>query len=181
MLRLQSLTPKLNALKIGETVSLRPKAKGAFVLDEKAQTHVMISTVTGVAPFVSMVRHYLAGHYSQTFLKPLYVFQGASYLDEFGYLEELTAAQKSGKVVYIPTISRPKEAKNASWKGQTGRVNLIIDDYFKKLSITPESTSIYLCGNQNMIDALANKKPSSDKPLGKLVEKGFTVKEEVYF
>lgn len=177
----KSLTPLLSEMKIGETVSIRPKAKGIFVLDPQYETHIMISTVTGVAPFVSMVRYYLAGHYNKNFNKPFYLFQGASYWDEFGYEEELKEAEESGKVVYIPTISRPKDAKNSTWKGQTGRVNLIVEEYFKKFGIESKESIVYLCGNQAMIDALGNKKPSPEKPIGSLVEKGFQVKEEVYF
>ncbi len=177
----KSLTPMLAELKEGDKVSIRPKAKGAFVIDEKVDTHVMISTVTGVAPFVSMARYYLAGKYSRTFSKPFYIFQGASYWDEFGYEKELEEAHKTGKVVYVPTVSRPTEEKNKNWKGQTGRVNLILEEYFKKFNITPQNTVIYLCGNQAMIDDLGNKKPTPEKPIGKLVAQGFTCKEEVYF
>ena len=43
------LTPKMFALKIGEKMSVRPRAKGIFVQDKKAHHHFMISTVTGVA------------------------------------------------------------------------------------------------------------------------------------
>lgn len=177
----KSLTPMLSELKIGETVSIRPKAKGAFVLDEAIQTQVMISTVTGIAPFISQIRHYFAGHYSKTFSKPFYLLQGASYEDEFGYLEEMKEAEKTGKVVYIPTVSRPKEEKNKNWKGQTGRVNLIVEEVLEKFGILAQESVVYLCGNQAMIDDLGNRKPTPEKPLGKLIEKRFRVKEEVYF
>lgn len=178
----KSLTPKLHSLKIGDTVSLRPKAKGRFVLNVAMQTHVMIATVTGIAPFISMIRAYLHGYYHQIFERPFYVFQGSSYVDEFGYYEELCEATKTGKLVYIPTISRPNEARNAEWQGTKGRVNLILDEYFKKFNIVAdEKTMVYLCGNKGMIENLGNKRETPQKPLGTLIKAGFKVKEEIFF
>src|SRR5512134_3839858 len=48
------LTPLLHVLKVGDQVTLRPRAKGVFVLHPEFRNHVMVSTVTGVAPFISM-------------------------------------------------------------------------------------------------------------------------------
>ena len=41
------LTPLLHALKVGDTVTLRPRAKGVFLLRPEFRNHVMVSTVTG--------------------------------------------------------------------------------------------------------------------------------------
>ena len=48
------LTPKMWALKIGDKMSVRQRAKGIFVQDKTMHHHFMLSTVTGVAPTVSM-------------------------------------------------------------------------------------------------------------------------------
>ncbi|MBI3017050.1 MAG: hypothetical protein HYY62_03515 [Deltaproteobacteria bacterium] len=166
----KSLSPKLYDLSVGDTVSLRPNAKGMFLLEEKYPTQVMISTTTCIAPYISMVRAYLAGYYKTTFTKPIYLFHGVSYQDEFGYLEELKAAEKTGKIMYVPTVSRDTEARNTSWKGQIGRVNIILNDYFKKLNILPQESLLYLCGNKKMIEELR-----------KLNQVGFKIKEEIFF
>jgi len=176
-----SLTPRLWKLKIGQTVSLRPRAKGVFLLDEKRENHVMIATVTGIAPFISMLRsHLLTGYYRRGFRKIL-VLQGASYLNEFGYESELRQMAFGGKISYLPTISRPNEMLNAAWNGAQGRVNLIAENCMARHGIKPEETTVYLCGNEKMIEDLGNKKPAPDKPLGKLIAAGFRVKEEIYF
>src|SRR6266446_5313665 len=51
------LTPKLWTLRVGDAVSLRPRPKGVFTLEEKFPVHLTVATVTGIAPFVSMLRH----------------------------------------------------------------------------------------------------------------------------
>lgn len=185
--RPDSLTPKLWQLKVGDKVEIFPTAKGSFLLDENYNAHIMISTVTGIAPFISMIRSTdpAVKYYQKYSLGPLgfAVFQGASYIDEFGYFEELSFLAEHSLLIYIPTISRPNEEKNSGWSGATGRVN----DFFIRELEEPQSllekdkTIVYLCGNEKMIDHLGNKKATPEKPLGKLVEKGFKVKQEVYF
>ena len=44
------LTPLLHALRVGDTVTLRPRAKGVFLLRPEFRNHVMVATVTGVCP-----------------------------------------------------------------------------------------------------------------------------------
>ena len=43
------LTPKMWRLKVGDTMSIRPRAKGVFTFKENFHHHLMLSTVTGVA------------------------------------------------------------------------------------------------------------------------------------
>lgn len=178
----KSLTPKLWELQRGDTLMMRSKAKGIFFLEEEYQTHVMVATVAGIAPFMSMLRAYRNGYYKKPNYHPrFYVFHGASHCDEFGYRNELISFQNDGLIIHVPAVSRPGEKRNGEWQGARGRVNLILEEYFAGLGILPEATMVYLCGNQGMIDDLGNTKPTSKKPLGKLVVKGFQVKEEVFF
>jgi ferredoxin--NADP+ reductase len=52
------LTPELFKLKEGDTLLCRKIAKGRFTLDLRSgrTNHLLVSTVTGIAPFVSYVR-----------------------------------------------------------------------------------------------------------------------------
>ncbi|HMJ24068.1 MAG TPA: FAD-binding oxidoreductase, partial [Terriglobales bacterium] len=52
------LTPHLYKLQVGDEMLMRKVPKGRFTLDTKSgrTNHLLISTVTGVAPFVSYVR-----------------------------------------------------------------------------------------------------------------------------
>ena len=52
------LTPNLYPLQVGDELLMRKAAKGLFTLDTKSgrTNHLLVCTVTGVAPFVSYVR-----------------------------------------------------------------------------------------------------------------------------
>ena len=114
------LTPKIWEMRVGDEMSIRPRAKGLFTMDLRVHHHFMAATVTGVAPFVSMIREYLhrggRGH-------KFYVLLGASYRDELTYDEELSrlAAEHPDTVMFVPMVSRPKEERNAGWKGTPTR------------------------------------------------------------
>ena len=146
------LTPRMWRMELGDTMSIRPRAKGIFLMDPSATQHLMLGTVTGVAPFVSMVRDHLhhgrAGHH-------FYILEGASYLDEFVYDCELSglAAAHPDVVTFVPAVSRPAEARNAAWQGETGRLNNIVAKYVEKFPLNRDDTLIYGCGHPGMIEA----------------------------
>ena len=164
------LTPKLWELGIGDRVTIRPRAKGIFTFKPAHLNHLMLSTVTGVVPYVSIIREYLhksgSGHH-------MYVLQGASYSDEFVYDEELRgyAEKHPDTVAYVPTVSRPAEERNARWEGESGRVNLIVDRYVEKFHLSPENTLVYACGHPGMIEDVKEQ----------MVPKGFEVEEERFW
>lgn len=143
------MSKHLRTLKAGDSVSLMAP-KGSFLLDERCSHHLMIATVTGINPFISMLRadaH--QGRREQRFT----VLQGASYQDEFGYQDELTdlAAANPQTLTYIPTVSRPDEARNAGWTGTRGRVGTTAAPYLDQAARQRPSTAVYACGNPEMI------------------------------
>lgn len=149
-----ALSPKLYELQTGDRVFMRKKAKGIFTVDVKSghTQHFLISTVTGIAPYISMVRTLVKdlkeGRLPQPFR--LVVLQGVSRSDEFGYDRELQAVAKEHSwLTYIPTISRPWE--DPLWQGERGRVDDLVRKYADNLGLTPETTTAYLCGNPGMI------------------------------
>ena len=164
------LTPLIWELKVGDTMSIRPRAKGIFTMDERCHHHLMVATVTGIAPFISTLRSYIhrggEGH-------KFHVLQGASYQGEFTYLDEMEelAAKYPESIIYVPTISRPDEEPNADWTGVKGRVNSIVEEYVQNHGLDPEDTLVYACGHPGMIEDVKDK----------LDPKGFKVKEERYW
>src|SRR6185295_16901872 len=120
----------------GDTVTMRPRAKGVFLLKPEFRHHVMIATVTGVAPFVSIVRHWAeAPDAAHSF----YVLEGASYADEFGYDAELAKlAGEHPNVRFVASCSRPADPRNSAWRGETGRVNTIVERYVRSWALPPE-------------------------------------------
>jgi ferredoxin--NADP+ reductase len=149
-----ALSPKLYELQIGESVLMRKKAKGIFNLDARSghRKHYLISTVTGIAPYVSMVRTLARDLTAGRVTEPdrLVILQGAARSDEFAYdAELLEAAGNFNWVTYVPTISRPWE--DPAWPGERGRVDDLLRKYSDSLELRPGETTAYLCGNPGMI------------------------------
>jgi NAD(P)H-flavin reductase len=163
------LTPLLHRLAVGATVTLRPRAKGVFLFRPEFRNHVMVSTVTGVAPFISMLRYSLESPAKDW---RMYVLEGASFLDEFGYDDELRAmAARHASVRFVPTCSRPDDPRNAGWKGQVGRVHTIVEHYVREWDLAPDETCIYACGHPGMIEDLRSRYTGT----------GFTFEEERFW
>jgi ferredoxin-NADP reductase len=147
--------------------------KGKFLLEpEDERTHLFISTGTGIAPFIAMMRESLAdGAPRRTVL-----LHGCSYADELGYADLLRRWEADGTypVTYVPTVSRPHDARNAEWNGRTGRVEAIVDSVRNELELEPERTVVYICGNPEMIVNVEELLVSSGFP-------EFHVKKELYW
>ncbi|MCH8870579.1 MAG: ferredoxin--NADP reductase [Chloroflexi bacterium] len=164
------LTPLLYELKPGDTVSIRPRAKGIFTFKPEFKNQLLVATVTGVVPYMSYIRDYLkslhSGHH-------FYVLEGASYHDEFGYDDELKryAAEYPDVVTFIPTVSRPDEPRNSGWEGETGRVNAVVEKYIEKFGLKPEDTLVYACGHPGMIEDVK----------AQVTAKGFAFEEERFW
>ncbi len=148
------LTPVLHKMPVGETLMMRREAKGRFTFDNTSghTHHFLVATVTGVAPFVSMVRT-LAHEASEG--RPcnyqLVVLHAASRSWEFAYREELESlARESSWLKYVSTISRPWE--DPSWKGEVGRIEDVLRKYLDSCGLEPSNTTAYLCGQPQMIE-----------------------------
>ena len=172
------LTPALHALQVGDEITIRKAAKGRFTLAPDAathQNHLLLGTVTGVAPFVSYIRTLAAeGRQSKSpDGRRLFLLEGASRSSEFGYIDELKRiASEVPWLKYVPTVSRPWE--DPGWSGEVGRVDDLIREYAHLWGLTPETTSVYACGHPKMIE----------NATGILSRAGWhkdSVKSEVYF
>ena len=152
------LTPLMWRLQPGDAMSIRPRAKGIFTMDQKVHHHFMLSTVTGVSPSVSMVRDYLHGHGEG---HSFYILLGASYFDEFTYDTEFAdlAVKHPHSVKFVPTVSRPDDTRNAGWEGQRGRVNAIAEEYLERFNLPKDDTLVYACGHPGMIEEMKAKLP----------------------
>lgn len=146
-----ALTERLYELSPGDSLFVRRAAKGRFTFDDQSgrPKHLMVATVTGVAPFVSMVRTLRT-----TSTRPppeVFLLQGASRSWELGYDRELSALQEETDWFhYLPTVSRPHE--DPDWKGESGRVHESIDRALARFLCDPAQTTAYLCGHPGMIE-----------------------------
>ncbi len=151
------LTPSLFQLKSGGALLCRKVAKGRFLIDLRSgrTNHLLLSTVTGVAPFVSYVRTVYRDWNSGTSPMPgkhrFFCLQGASRSFEFGYREELERyGSEAPWFTYVPTVSRPWDEPH--WSGETGRVEDLLRKYTEAWRQRPNETTAYLCGHPKMIE-----------------------------
>ena len=113
----------------------------------------MACTVTGIAPFLSMIRAHRAATLAGETVPDhrFLVIHGASRSVEFGpYREELEALSEEDWVEAVATVSRPWE--DAEWPGEVGRVEDVLRKHFDRLGWTGDEAAGYACGNPNMIE-----------------------------
>jgi len=149
-----ALTPRLFALSPGDRLWVSPKNRGLFTLEEvpKDKNVVMISTGTGLAPYMSMLRTQLACDRERRFA----VLHGARHSWDLGYRSELmTLDRLCGNFTYAATVSRPDEEAGL-WRGPVGYVqDLWTSRWLEETAgFTPsaEHTHVFLCGNPSMIE-----------------------------
>jgi ferredoxin--NADP+ reductase len=167
-----TFTPILWDLPVGHRMRMIGP-KGKFLLEpDDDRTHLFISSGTGNAPFVSMMRDTLAAGRPR---RAIYL-NGVSHARDLGYRDTVERWAGSGEypVTFIPTVSRPDDPMNADWTGRTGRVESIVAPIVGELGLDPGDTVAYLCGNPDMIQSAEVT----------LLELGFpepAVKKELYW
>ncbi len=149
------LTPLLHRLSVGDTLSIRKTAKGRFLheLADEPADHLLLSTVTGIAPFLSLARTLARGWAEGKFTgdRRLFLIQGASRSSEFGYRDEIEQlARDLPWLTYVPTVSRPWD--DPDWTGETGRVDDVIRKYVDQWCLDPARAVAHLCGHPSMIE-----------------------------
>jgi len=149
-------TPPLYDLQLGDEVLLRKVAKGRFTLDFTRPghtNHLLLGTVTGIAPFMSYART-LYKEWKEGRFKgehKLFLLNGASRSWEFGYRDELEElATKVPWLTCLFTVSRHWE--DDDWKGEVGRVDELIRKYADAWSCNAQNSVAYLCGHPEMVE-----------------------------
>src|SRR5207253_6352132 len=95
------------------------------LLPDDDRTHIFISSGTGNAPFLAMMKSLLrAGR-----PRPAVFLNGCSYVADIGYRSLLEEWQASGEypVTYVPTVSRPEDPMKAAWPGRPAPAGPIWD------------------------------------------------------
>ena len=148
------LTHTLWTMPIGARLHVGDKIAGRFTLERTVtagdtRVKVLVGAGTGLAPFVSMVRH--AERVGDGVgLSRLAVLHGVSHPHELAYRDELTDAVARFGLRYHPTVSR--NAEHPEWTGLTGRVESLLEDgRLDSLDLRPELAMVYVCGFRNTI------------------------------
>jgi ferredoxin--NADP+ reductase len=147
-------TPQLWKLGLGASILIRRRAVGRFTLDSSSDRHLMLATVTGVAPFISMLRTRRFDHERGVSTREQFlIIHGASCSAELGpYRNELEQLSAEGWLKYVPTISRPWEEPN--WVGEIGRVEDIVRKHADQLGFSGVNSVAYTCGHPQMVETV---------------------------
>lgn len=144
-----TFTPLLFELPIGHRMRMiGPKGRFTLLPDDD-RTHIFISSGTGNAPFVAMMKQLLIDGRP----RPAVFLNGVSYAHELGYRDLVEGWERSGEypVRFVPTVSRPNDPANADWTGRTGRVETILAPVLDELGLSAANSIAYICGNPDMI------------------------------
>jgi len=146
------LTPKLWELELGSSIFIRRRIVGRLTLAPIVRRHLMLATVTGIAPFVSILRtQQIERRREKASDDQFLVIHGASRVPDFGpYRSELEELSQAASLTYVPTISRPWEEPN--WKGETGRVEDLVRKHSDKIGFDHTNSIAYACGHPRMVE-----------------------------
>ena len=133
---------------VGDPINIKGP-KGKFLLQDDGRRCLFVASGTGLAPFMSMID--TLRDRGQT--REIHLLHGASYEHDLAWREELSGLEAGDfPLRYVATISRPEQSPG--WTGCTGRVEAIIEPQLDAQGLEPANTTIYLCGNPEMITAV---------------------------
>ncbi|MFC1862514.1 NADH:ubiquinone reductase (Na(+)-transporting) subunit F [Thermodesulfobacteriota bacterium] len=132
-----------NYLQEGDHLILRGPY-GDFFLRESDRDILLISTGSGLAPMMSILRQIK----SENIKRNATLFFGCRAMCDLYYINEIKDLEREiDNFTFIPTLSQPGEQE--LWKGETGRVTNLIEKHINKNS----DIDAYLCGSPKMVDS----------------------------
>jgi ferredoxin-NADP reductase len=141
-------TPLLWERSVGDAINIKG-AKGKFLIQDDGRTLYFIATGTGLAPFMSM----LDALKERGDTRDVILLHGVSYDHDLAWRDELLALAANGYPLrYAATVSRPHLCPD--WTGMTGRAEAVVASQLDELGLTAENTTLYLCGNPDMVSAI---------------------------
>lgn len=145
------LTQRIQSLRPGDEVLVAPRAAGFLVLSEvQPARHLwLISTGTGIGPFLSIIRDDVAW---QRFERVVLV-HAVRTVSELNYRDEIArvAAAHPQQFSYIPFVSR--EACDFALPGRVPQA--VIDGTLEQragIKLSAADSQVMLCGNPQMVE-----------------------------
>lgn len=179
------LTERLQKIKTGDTILMRPKSTGTLVNDAlfPGKRLFMLSTGTGIAPFVSLIRD------PETYEKfgQLFLVHTCRTVGELQYGFDSVALAKDDPLVGEDATARLTHFASTTRETSPhmGRITTLISsgEFFKSLNVPgfePEHDRIMMCGSigmikelRDMLEPLNFKEGSNHEPGTLVVERAF--------
>jgi len=142
------LSPRLARLRAGDTLYVASNPAGFLVLREvpDARTLWLLSTGTGLAPFLSILR--TAAPWQR--FREVVLVHAVRHARELVYREMIAALQRERGLRYVSVVSR--EAAPGSL---AGRIPAALEDGRLEaaagLALSAETSQVFLCGNPDML------------------------------
>jgi ferredoxin--NADP+ reductase len=147
------LSPRLARLKAGDTLQIATNPAGFLILSEvpDARTLWLLSTGTGIAPFLSILRTEAPWRR----FREVVLVHAARHARELVYRDMIAGLQKERGLRYVSFVSREAEPGSLA-----GRIPAAIADGRLEAAagapLSAESSQVLLCGNPDMLkDGLA--------------------------
>ncbi len=141
-----ALTSRLSLLKEGDRLFAAPKIIGTFTLHdvEPERNLVLVSTGTGLAPFMSMIRTPSTWDSD----RKVTIVHGVRYSRDLAYRDEIFALKEiHPNLDYYAFVSR-EDAKPGFF--EKGYVQTLFTS--GKLTVSPDRDNVFLCGNPAMVE-----------------------------
>jgi len=134
------LTSMLQHIQPGDEIMVKPKTTGSLVIDylHPKENLVMLSTGTGIAPFMSIVRDYRTYERFQN----IYLFHTTRKVAELGYLQELRDLEQELPFKYVDSVTR--EQYNRTGRFWDHIVEVLGTDLFV------ERDGVMVCGSPSL-------------------------------
>ena len=136
---------------------------GDFMLHDSNDVAICIAGGSGMAPLHSII--YDMKEKGNT-KREVWYFFGVRNLNELFYMKRFQALEQEWPGFhFIPALSKPEPDDN--WKGETGLITEVLDNYLKNRISPAAQKEGYLCGSPGMINAcikvLTNNNIPDDK------------------
>lgn len=165
------LTSRLQHIKVGDDILLKPKTTGSLVIDyvHAKQNLVMLSTGTGIAPFMSIVRDFRT--YDR--FENVYLFHTVRETNELAYHQELTQLQTDLETFhYIESVTQqPYHRPGRFW------------DHIPEVlpgGLDKERDSVMVCGSPSLNSECRELFHSQDWSEGNMGENGDFMLERAF-
>ncbi|HQV21994.1 MAG TPA: ferredoxin--NADP reductase [Agitococcus sp.] len=153
------LTSRLQHLQVGDTLLVSKKPTGSLIMDnlKPGKNLYLLSTGTGLAPFMSVVRD---PEFYDVFEK-IVLTHGVRWKSELGYFEHITEElpdhEHFGEVIknqliYYPTVTREEFATQGRLTDLLESGKLCDDIGLPQLN--PETDRVMICGSPSMLKDL---------------------------